>query len=112
MTVFAQILERYGDDAVIHSAVGDMTVRVFIQPMLSKTDVQTWPTMTRLGEADTARYDDVGPSAVLPETGDRIECGGRCYEVIRAERFRAERQDSHVEALLSVWEEEWNGNDL
>ena len=99
MTTFGGILNRYGAEATLHGE--DLsTVRCFIQPILSRHTGQTWSRVEPLGERDMARYYGFFPAEACLKGCTHIACGGKEYDVLRAEPLRVMGQVSHWEALL------------
>lgn len=110
MTVFSEIVEKYGDPAVLYEAAGEKEIKTFIQPILTGHD-KPWLRMTNLGEADTSRYWYFGPAdAEITDTkGTYISCLGRTFDFIKAEPFRIQGVVSHWEGILKIREETYDG---
>ncbi|MGM9521835.1 MAG: hypothetical protein ACI3VB_05080 [Oscillospiraceae bacterium] len=100
MSTFARIIRRYGDKAVLQGEGGEAVC--FIQPVLSRNIEKTWKQMGGLGERDMARFYGFFPPEAKLEGCGNLSCGGREYEILRAELFRGESEDSHWEALLRI----------
>ena len=110
MTVFTEILNRYGEKAVLQESGRERTVRVFIQPIINHGSDKTWKDMTLLGERNLNRYYCFGPSEkTAPNTGSVVLCGDRKYEVVRGEQFKVNGGISHWEAVLRIMEDEYDG---
>lgn len=109
MTVFADILKRYGEASVIHSGQTETDVSVFIQPMVTNRTEQTWREMTELGECDTSRYVAFLPADAVCRVGDVLTSNGTEYEFLKAEPFRVHGKLSHIEAVLKKREDVYDG---
>lgn len=101
MSIFAGIIERYGDEAVIHGEE-DIACRCFIEPILSKNIEKTWSQMSRVGARDGARfYGFFPPEVSMPKKG-YVTCGDRQFDILRTESFKVYGKVSHFEALMRI----------
>ena len=112
MTVFSEILKKYGDAAVVSYGDGSLhNVKAFVQPVIRRTDGKEPHIMTRLGETDTSRYYYFGPPDVsLGEVRDTyVVYSETKYDVVKAEMFRINGKNSHWEAVLKRREGNYHG---
>lgn len=110
MTVFSEIVSRYGDEAILHMTTGTAAFRAFIQPVMAGHNSFRYK-MTNLGEENTGRYLLFGPAGMdIPDDGTAwITCLGKTYDILKAEPFRVQGRKSHWEAVLKIREEEFDG---
>jgi hypothetical protein len=111
MISFKEILNRYGDDAVVHTRGGEHHVRAFINPVISERYLKKWKTMTKLGEVNNSTYYYFGPpDCDIDDNGESyVTMNGVSYRFIRAEKYVVERVPSHWEAMLEIKEEDYDG---
>ena len=100
MTTFARILIRYGEEAVLTHGGAEESVRVFVQPMMTRRTERVWSRVTPLGDHDTSRYLAYLPPEAKAAAGDALSVGGESYEFLKAEAFKVNGSVSHVEAVL------------
>jgi len=105
-TAFAKILEKYGEDAVLHTSSGDEVISAFLQPVIQRRGEKQWSAVTALGERDTSRW-LCFTSAVFPhEEGLWLEFGDHRFDVLKSEPFKVGGKISHTEAVLCIREED------
>jgi len=85
------------------------TVRVFVQPMMTRRTERVWQKVTLLGDHDTSRYLAFLPPDAKSAVGDTLEAQGETYEFLKAEAFKVNGKTSHVEAVLQKREEKRGG---
>ncbi len=68
------ILERFGQDVVLHNKESDVTVRALIQPCLDRSKDQEIPSPLGLARTDRFRY--IGPSGHPLDTDTLVEWKG------------------------------------
>ncbi len=108
MTDAGRVIERYGGSAVIFRGEEKESVKAIIQPALSM-DENSMENMTPLGMRDYSGYFAVLPPDAEICRGDGISWDGRDFYVIRSERLFVNGVCSHVEAVLRLREEVWDG---
>ena len=92
------ILNRYGQQMLVHTGQESVPLRAILQPVLEKTGEDRAP--SPLGLREEARFLYLGPADVaLKPRESRVEWLGMLYEVERAQPVMA-RKTHHWQALL------------
>ena len=100
-TAFGLVLERYGQDVVLHHGQGtEVPCRAFLQPVLERSGPQEEPTV--LGTVCTDRWLYLGDPAVpLDHMEDGwLQWNGKELEVLRCQPIEVGGQCSHWWAIL------------
>ncbi len=108
-TTFSRIIERYGDDAVLHGNGETTEIKCFLQPVMRRTHDRRWRDMTELGEKDTSRYYAFFPADAPLDGCGYVSVGERDFDIVRKEAYIVEKRVSHWESILTVREEEYDG---
>lgn len=106
---FVDILNKYGESALVFKGKSGTPAKIFIQPVMTQNSDND-NSFTRLGQMSEARYYYFGPPDVEihPCADMYIACGGVSYEFVRAECYKALGKPSHWEAVLRLREEDLN----
>lgn len=83
--ILDDIFARYGMDGVITSQTGSLSVKMFFQPVNSRS----WQNMERmfspLGEIPRGQYVGIFPAETAVTAGDSLRINGRAYTLCRVE---------------------------
>jgi len=106
---FEDVLKKYGQDAVVFTGGEERHVKAIVNPVISERYIKRWKTMTGLGEADNSSFYYFGPPEcdIADPESSFVECGGRRYAFVRAEKYTVEGRTSHWEGMLRPWEEDY-----
>ena len=102
MTDFAMILRSYGEDAVITDGSGTHSEKIFMMPATVRWSGENKYIPSESGIYDTSRYLCFirGDFDFAGCDGSVICCRGIEYEVLNAELFRVEKENSHWECVV------------
>lgn len=100
--MWSEILERFGQDVVLHGEEGDVALRALIQPVLDRSRDQEIPGPLGLERQERSRY--MGPAAHPVGLDTVVEQGGRAYRVLSA-HLVGDRVCPHWWAMLCPREE-------
>ena len=110
MSRFCDVLKRYGQEVTVFTGGCEHSVRAIVNPVISERYIKRWKIMTDLGEVDNSSFYYFGPPDLNIDDceGSYVECGGRRYSFIRAEKYTVEGVTSHWEGMLRPWEEDFD----
>lgn len=102
---FLDILNSYGEEAIVFRGDNNFSVKIFVQPVMSRHS-DNEKTFTRLGEADRAKYYYFGPPDVeiCADEDMYVTCGEVSYDFVKAECYKVLGRASHWEAVLRLRE--------
>ena len=83
------LMKKYGSPMTLIHEDTSQEIRAFLQETRSKSHVITYRRYSILGETPQGMFVYIGPAEPMAKTGDQLVCGGRRFELRRAEPVMA-----------------------
>ncbi|MBQ3405394.1 MAG: hypothetical protein IJG63_08280 [Oscillospiraceae bacterium] len=101
---YGDILNRYGEEALLCTGGETKTIKVFINPIITNRSDKTWSGTLPVGEVDKSRWYCFGPPDCPVDDCENsyLLKGDDSFDFVRAEMYTVEGAPDHWEAVLRV----------